>query len=204
MTDVWFSQLAEWRAPDPAPPPPVPPTIDLTTPTEGATVEGERVAVAGVATPNASIEVNGYLLAVAENGSFAFDLPVLPGPLRLTVVVRSNGGVAQSTLNITVDDPKALIRANLPRLSAASRELDEARLQLTASREALDATIVERDAAQAGAAAREAEVAVARQLESAANSMVWVSGAAAVAALIAVAVESWRRWGRAQPPQGGG
>ena len=69
-----------------------PPTLAVTKPVSGDTVEGPNVTLQGKAEAGATITVNGRTVVPAQDGSFSDSFTGTPGALTITVVARDRAG----------------------------------------------------------------------------------------------------------------
>lgn len=69
-----------------------PPTLLLTSPSRGETTESSTITVAGRTEPGAYLVVNGVVVEVARNGSFASNLALSPGANDITVTSTDAAG----------------------------------------------------------------------------------------------------------------
>ncbi len=71
-----------------------PPTLDVATPVDGTATSGEpkRVTVSGKTDEETAVTVNGRLVFVRPDGSFAYDYPLSDGNTVLTVVATDKAG----------------------------------------------------------------------------------------------------------------
>ncbi len=84
----------------------VAPTISLSSPSSGSTVEIASVEVAGSTEAGASVSVNGIAVSVDANGAFSFSLALAPGSNTITAVATDLAGNSGSTsVSVTFDDP---------------------------------------------------------------------------------------------------
>ncbi len=69
-----------------------PPTLAVTTPSNGALVEGPTVAVRGKVDVGSTLMINDRTVLTAQDGSFSDLFTVSPGPLTITAVARDRAG----------------------------------------------------------------------------------------------------------------
>jgi len=70
----------------------VPPTLVVTKPASGDTVEGPNIAIVGKAEAGATIIVNDRVIVPAQDGSFSESYPAAPGAFTITVLARDRAG----------------------------------------------------------------------------------------------------------------
>jgi hypothetical protein len=78
-----------------------PPTMTLTQPSAGSTVDAKNIVVAGMTEPGSTITVNGRIVVIAPEGGFTDSFSASPGPVPITVVARDRAG-NETTQKITV------------------------------------------------------------------------------------------------------
>ena len=78
-----------------------PPTMTLTQPVEGSTVDAKNVVVTGTTEPGSTITVNGRIVVITPEGAFTDSFSAAPGPLAITVVARDRAG-NETTQKVTV------------------------------------------------------------------------------------------------------
>jgi hypothetical protein len=84
----------------------VDPTISLSSPSSGATVEVASVEVTGSTEAGASVSVNGIAVNVDANGAFSFSLALAPGSNTIDAVATDLAGNSGSTsVSVTFNDP---------------------------------------------------------------------------------------------------
>jgi len=69
-----------------------PPTLDVSKPKNGDTVDGPNVSVTGKAEVGATVIVNDRTIVPDQDGSFTEFVQASPGPLNITVVARDRAG----------------------------------------------------------------------------------------------------------------
>ena len=85
-----------------------PPSLTLSGPKDGDSVDGPNVAVSGKSGPGATVFVNDRQVVVSGDGSFSDSFTAQPGTLALTVVARDRAGnETKAQLTITVKDAPA-------------------------------------------------------------------------------------------------
>ena len=76
--------------------------LDVQGPADGSTVRGDAVVIFGVASPGASLTVNGRVAAVGNDGGFQEEVQLSPGSNTVEVVATdSRGGRETAVLSIT-------------------------------------------------------------------------------------------------------
>lgn len=78
-----------------------PPTLSLTSPTEGATVEVASVTITGTTEPGARVTVNGLVADVSASGAFSFILALVEGDNTITARATDPAG-NNRTVSVTV------------------------------------------------------------------------------------------------------
>jgi len=78
-----------------------PPTMTLTQPVAGSTVDAKNVVVAGTTEPGSTITVNGRIVVITPEGAFTDSFSATPGSLPITVVARDRAG-NETTQKVTV------------------------------------------------------------------------------------------------------
>ena len=78
-----------------------PPTMTLTQPAPGSTVDAKNVVVAGTTEPGSTITVNGRIVVITPEGAFTDSFSAAPGSLQITVVARDRAG-NETTQKVTV------------------------------------------------------------------------------------------------------
>jgi len=101
----------------------LPPTLTLTTPTDGATVDGPNVAVEGKTETGVTVTLNGNGTNVTPDGTFASTIPASLGPLTIDIVARDQAGnETKKTLHVTVQQSaqtaSLFVTVTLDRVSA--------------------------------------------------------------------------------------
>ena len=69
-----------------------PPTLTLSRPQAGSTVDAQNVIVQGTTEAGATVTVNGHTVVVAQDGAFSDFITTTPGPLAIAVVSRDRAG----------------------------------------------------------------------------------------------------------------
>ena len=79
-------------------------TLEITSPAEDQTVTSESVTVAGFASPDATVSVNGNLVIPSTDGSFSIELTITPGnnPFLIEVIATSLAGEQQSVVRTVI------------------------------------------------------------------------------------------------------
>src|SRR2546423_925177 len=78
-----------------------PPTMTLTQPTTGSTVDAKNIVIAGTTEPGSTITVNGRIVVITPEGAFTDSFSASPGSVPITVVARDRAG-NETTQKITV------------------------------------------------------------------------------------------------------
>jgi glucodextranase-like protein len=78
-----------------------PPTMTVTQPTTGSTVDAKSVVVAGTTEPGSTITVNGRIVVITPEGAFTDSFSATPGSVPITVVARDRAG-NETTEKLTV------------------------------------------------------------------------------------------------------
>ena len=78
-----------------------PPTMTVTQPASGSTVDAKNIVLAGTTEPGSTITVNGRIVAVTPEGGFADSFSATPGSVPITVVARDRAG-NETTQKLTV------------------------------------------------------------------------------------------------------
>jgi hypothetical protein len=78
-----------------------PPTMTLTQPTTGSTVDAKNIVIAGTTEPGSTITVNGRIVVITPEGAFTDSFSASPGSVPITVVARDRAG-NETTQQITV------------------------------------------------------------------------------------------------------
>jgi hypothetical protein len=84
-----------------------PPPLRLDEPKDSISTQEESVLVAGSTDPEATISVNGQLIALEKGGRFTFRLPLNNGPNKISVTATSKTGkttVISRSVNLTRDN----------------------------------------------------------------------------------------------------
>jgi len=69
-----------------------PPTMTLTQPTAGSTVDAKNVVVVGTTEPGSTITVNGHIVVISPEGGFTDSFSATAGSVPITVVARDRAG----------------------------------------------------------------------------------------------------------------
>ena len=78
-----------------------PPTMTLTQPTTGSTVDAKNIVIVGTTEPGSTITVNGRIVVITPEGAFTDSFSASPGSVPITVVARDRAG-NETTQKITV------------------------------------------------------------------------------------------------------
>jgi hypothetical protein len=78
-----------------------PPTMTLTQPTPGSTVDAKSVIVVGTTEPGSTITVNDHIVVISPEGAFTDSFTATAGSLPITVVARDRAG-NETTQKLTV------------------------------------------------------------------------------------------------------
>jgi glucodextranase-like protein len=78
-----------------------PPTMTLSQPAPGSTVDAKNIVVIGTTEPNSTITVNGRIVVLTPEGGFTDSFPATPGSVPITVVARDRAG-NETTQKVTV------------------------------------------------------------------------------------------------------
>src|SRR6266849_1314197 len=78
-----------------------PPTMTVTQPATGSTVDAKNVVVVGTTEPGSTITVNGRIVVITPEGGFTDSFSATPGSLPITVVARDRAG-NETTQKVTV------------------------------------------------------------------------------------------------------
>jgi hypothetical protein len=78
-----------------------PPTMTLTQPTTGSTVDAKSSVVVGTTEPGSTITVNGQIVVITPEGGFSDSFSATPGSVPITVVARDRAG-NETTQKLTV------------------------------------------------------------------------------------------------------
>jgi len=78
-----------------------PPTMTVTQPATGSTVDAKNVVVIGTTEPGSTITVNGRIVVITPEGGFTDSFPATPGSVPITVVARDRAG-NETTQKLTV------------------------------------------------------------------------------------------------------
>jgi hypothetical protein len=78
-----------------------PPTMTVSQPAEGSTVDAKNIVVTGTTEPGSTITVNGRIVAITPEGGFADSFTASPGSVPITVVARDRAG-NETTQKLTV------------------------------------------------------------------------------------------------------
>lgn len=78
-----------------------PPTMTVTQPAPGSTVDAKNIVLAGTTEPGSTITINGRIVAVTPEGAFTDSFSATPGSVPITVVARDRAG-NETTQKLTV------------------------------------------------------------------------------------------------------
>lgn len=78
-----------------------PPTMTVTQPATGSTVDAKNIVVIGTTEPGSTITVNGRIVVITPEGGFTDSFPATPGSVPITVVARDRAG-NETTQKLTV------------------------------------------------------------------------------------------------------
>src|SRR5437773_11868565 len=78
-----------------------PPTMTVTQPATGSTVDAKNVVVIGTTEPGSTITVNGRIVVITPEGGFTDSFSATPGSVPITVVARDRAG-NETTEKLTV------------------------------------------------------------------------------------------------------
>ena len=78
-----------------------PPTMTVTQPATGSTVDAKNVVVIGTTEPGSTITVNGRIVVITPEGGFTDSFSATPGSVPITVVARDRAG-NETTQKLTV------------------------------------------------------------------------------------------------------
>ncbi len=106
----------------------VAPTISLSSPSSGSTVQIATVTVTGITEPGAAVTVNGLAPVVDANGAFSFNLGLTEGSNTITATATDPAGNSASTsVSVTYTDPVPGLQQDL---DDTSSDLSTARANL--------------------------------------------------------------------------
>jgi hypothetical protein len=112
-----------------------PPTLDVLSPTNGATLEGPNVVVQGKAEVGSTVTVNGRTIVPGQDGSFSESFTPTIGPVEIAVVARDRAGnETTAKSNIVVRAPTAaatLVTVTLDRPRVRPGETVVANIRVT-------------------------------------------------------------------------
>ena len=78
-----------------------PPTMTVTQPATGSTVDAKNIVVTGTTEPGSTITVNGRIVVITPEGGFTDSFSATPGSVPITVVARDRAG-NETTQKLTV------------------------------------------------------------------------------------------------------
>jgi hypothetical protein len=126
----------------------------VTSPLDGATVSAPSVWVAGAARSDAALSVNGQAAAIAANGSFGMQVPLMPGANTLEFTLTMPCGITRTaSVAVTYEAPADSSGA---RVDALEEQLNNSQANVTAARAAVAAVTADLASAQANLAAQRA------------------------------------------------
>jgi hypothetical protein len=79
----------------------MPPTMTVSQPAAGSTVDAKNIVVTGTTEPGSTITVNGRIVAITPEGGFTDSFTASPGSVPITVVARDRAG-NETTQKVTV------------------------------------------------------------------------------------------------------
>ena len=82
-----------------------PPHLELSTPTDRVNMNEDTVQVVGRTDPEASLSVNGHLVALEKGGTFFFRMPLNPGENKITVTSLAKSGKTTTVIRIVEYSP---------------------------------------------------------------------------------------------------
>jgi hypothetical protein len=135
-----------------SPPDQTPPSLEVTSPVDGAVTNASTVMVTGRTEPGASVSVSGMAAMVQTNGSFGVLIALSPGPNNITVeALDPSENSARVTLHLTFNDPvQAALNSTLSALSIANAQvaalaalLSESQSNLSLAQTALNTTLAD-------------------------------------------------------------
>jgi glucodextranase-like protein len=78
-----------------------PPTMTVTQPAPGSTVDSKNIVLAGTTEPGSTITIDGRIVAVTPEGAFTDSFSATPGSVQINVVARDRAG-NETTQKLTV------------------------------------------------------------------------------------------------------
>ena len=78
-----------------------PPTMTVTQPAPGSTVDSKNIVLAGTTEPGSTITIDGRIVAVTPEGAFSDSFSATPGSVQINVVARDRAG-NETTQKLTV------------------------------------------------------------------------------------------------------
>src|SRR5882762_3660029 len=78
-----------------------PPTMTVTQPAPGSTVDSKNIVLAGTTEPGSTITIDGRIVAVTPEGAFTDSFSATPGSVQINVVARDRAG-NETTRKLTV------------------------------------------------------------------------------------------------------
>jgi hypothetical protein len=112
-----------------------PPTLEILSPVDGATLEGPNVVVQGKAEVGATVTVNGRTIVPGQDGSFSESFTPPVGPVAITVVARDRAGnETTAKASITLKTPTAaatVVTVTLDRPKVRPGEILQAQIRVT-------------------------------------------------------------------------
>ncbi len=111
------------------------PVLTLTAPSAGASTNNPVVTVSGTTEPDVHLVVNGLVVSVAPDGSFAFELALREGANTVRATATDPAGnVATASVTVTYTNPVPGLQQQLQALQA---QLDAVQTQLDTTNQAL-------------------------------------------------------------------
>ena len=89
-----------------------PPTMTLSQPTTGSTVDAKNIVLAGTTEPGSTITVNGRIVVITPEGGFTDSFSASPGSVPITVVARDRAG-NETTEKLTVTAQQVTLTVGL-------------------------------------------------------------------------------------------
>ena len=116
-----------------------PPSLSLTSPSQGSTTETPVVTVSGITEPGVTLKINGLLVAVGSDGSFSCELALVEGSNTILANAADAGGNSVSisrtvTYLNTVPSLRDELNATQDDLDATKDELNSAQSDLEGMR----------------------------------------------------------------------
>lgn len=115
-----------------------PPILSINEPSEGEIFETSVITISGTTEPGVTLNVNGALAAVEEDGSFSLEIALLEGNNAITATATdAAGNPTTKSLTVTYNPPTTSIEDEL---NATQEELEAALDDLEATKDELNAT----------------------------------------------------------------